>query len=127
MTVEIYCAEQGSVSSGTMRPEDLIPRLSQELDDLKDEMLAHYSTSLAAFEQVSDAKARAAGIDTLLKEINGRKRSNPLYYTSEDVSWDVDELFTSLDEFSPDGCYFGGHPGDGCDYGFWQYGEDEVL
>lgn len=29
------------------------------------------------------------------------------------------ELFDTLNDIAPDGCYFGAHPGNGSDMGFW--------
>lgn len=38
--------------------------------------------------------------------------SNLSWYINEDL-WDL------MDSLSPDGMYFGAHPGDGSDYGWW--------
>lgn len=32
----------------------------------------------------------------------------------------VEELFNTLDSYSPEGYYFGAHPGDGSDFGYWK-------
>jgi hypothetical protein len=96
---------KGSVSSGTMRPEDLIPTFYEE------------------------AKIHGCEVkETTFHKLAYRK-PQPLpedweeYYQSEEADWDLESLFDMLDEIAPEGCYFGSHPGDGADYGFWEVEE----
>lgn len=37
----------------------------------------------------------------------------------ERQSYLLDDLFEALEAIAPDGHYFGAHPGDGSDFGFW--------
>lgn len=78
-----------TISHGTMRPEDLIPKFLEVLEELN--------------PKVSESA----------------KRWNELAI-QEVQSQFLLELFDLLDQEAPEGFYFGSHPGDGCDYGFWQ-------
>lgn len=42
------------------------------------------------------------------------------WWNSEDAMILLDSLFDTLDLYAPDGYYFGAHPGDGSDYGYWK-------
>ena len=64
----------GSVSTGTMLEEDLVPCFEYELRNYGVRVLDNSS---------------------------------------------LDELFDALDNLAPAFCYFGSHPGDDADYGFW--------
>jgi hypothetical protein len=94
-----------SLSEATMRPQDLIP------------------VFIYAIRQIDpDNEVLMDSMDKLEKDIEDNK--NPDYYESEDCSWDLDYLFDILNELAPEGYYFGSHPGDGSDYGFWECEED---
>lgn len=112
-----FTADPGSISHGTMREEDLIPRFVATLDALKEE------ESLSKFPNV----ARYARIDDVLMGIEQQrlKLTWGAYFVSEDASYDLEVLFDLLNEYAPDGYYFGSHPGDGADYGFWQSEEED--
>lgn len=91
-------ATPGSVSWGTMRPQDLIPRFLEELKGLDEDRYAEYMERIP--EDAWDDEEHS-------------------WWTSEDASDLLHELFDVLDEYAPEGYYFGSHPGDGSDYGFW--------
>jgi hypothetical protein len=112
----------GSVSHGTMRPEDLIPTFIDVLTDLNDER-SLLSTG-ATFEETERVKRHYTRITDQLSSIESRMydddgEAREDYFASEDASYDLEDLFNLLDSFAPDYFYFGAHPGDGSDYGFW--------
>lgn len=92
-------ASFGSISHGTMRHEDLIPCFSAELDAL-------LKRQPRSFKRGEYRK--------LIREANALTD-----YDSEDAGHVLEELFDALQSFAPGYAYFGSHPGDGADYGFW--------
>ena len=108
----------GTVSHGTMRSEDLIPAFIDTL------MMIHDDLKLGNDE----CKEKANEINLSVQEIKMRLQnevSKKDYFRSEMVDYDTEELFDLLNEVAPEGYYFGAHPGDGSDFGFWEY-EDEI-
>jgi hypothetical protein len=46
---------------------------------------------------------------------------------ADNLGYILDFLFNALDACAPRAYYFGAHPGDGSDYGFWQIEEDWTM
>ena len=87
----------GSITTGTLLPEDLLEAFSDELRRL--DANGHYAKLLAEAAEILE--------------------SNIGEYGLEDTSGLVDDLQYALQEFAPPYTYFGAHPGDGADFGFW--------
>jgi hypothetical protein len=98
----------GSVSHGTMINEDLIESFIYELRQQKPLSREHRKI----IREIEKAMNQSARLERLHGEV---------------LSWDdvaesssyVQELMDALDCYAPTGFYFGAHPGDGSDYGFW--------
>ena len=105
-------AELGTVSRGTMGAEDLLETLSYEL-----EALVHNNADAWCSEE---GRAERDAYIALIWE--AREVASEDYDGAYDV---VDALFDALNDFAPQGTYFGAHPGDGSDYGFWEFEQDE--
>ena len=103
--------ELGSVSTATMRPEDLIPAFCDILKQYAPDAGGNADLLADADNWMAGAVEDAGGI------FNGEE-------SREDHAAEiVDALFDALNEIAPEGAYFGAHPGDGSDYGYWM-GED---
>lgn len=86
-----------SVSHGTMRCQDLIPAFMDVIRDTPE------------YLQVMNI------IPTYVQ--NDEKTE---WWNSENAADFLNSLFDILDMYAPKGYYFGSHPGDGSDYGYWQ-------
>lgn len=89
----------GSVSHGTMRPEDLIPRFFDVLEQAD--------------------KSRAESLEGDYPDILGPDAEDAEVWEQEDMDCCLDDLFNALDMVAPPFTHFGAHEGDGSDYGFW--------
>jgi hypothetical protein len=87
-----------SLSEGTMRAEDLIPCFISALRSID----ADNNGLMLSLEQLE------------------ADMQNEDYFDTDSAQLDLDYLFDTLNQYAPDDYYFGSHPGDGCDYGFWQ-------
>jgi hypothetical protein len=97
------------------------------IDDLKESLASSISTTDTA-DDTERVTRIVSSINDLLAEIEERQQSDD-YYASEEAHFDCDALAAVLDQFTPPYAYFGTHPGDGADLGFWldidQLAEDQ--
>lgn len=100
-----------SLSHATMRPEDLIPTFMFFLEEHNPKVAAQLTSSYSGegwpYSQAGLAFGEFDDTQTELSE------------------YLLDDLFNALNNIAPEGTYFGAHPGDGADYGFWTV-EDEA-
>ncbi len=109
----------GSISSGTMRPEDLIPTFTAELESLAKRGgigIVNAKGRKAHLKLVRDIESRMETTDGIE---DGVVTPDYDYYESDDCHYDLESLFDALEEYSGPYFYFGAHPGDGADYGWW--------
>lgn len=91
----------GTVSEATMRPQDLLPKFLSVLE-------AYHPEAYAKIE--AEFGAKLDNID-----------ADDEWWESEECSWLLDEdVWEAMNDIAPEGYYFGAHPGDGADYGFWE-------
>jgi hypothetical protein len=103
----------GTVIHGTMRPQDLIPAFLVVLH----EMAKEDPTASAVEEQ-------CAGYPLGFVPSYAMEDEDSEWWYSEEANSRLEELFYILHNLAPEGYYFGSHPGDGSDYGFWEIEEE---
>jgi len=111
----------GTISEGTMRPEDLIPVFCNEIKDIRHRLEANRRRGKGDLSLHNDEILAITETLEGIKKLQHRKG----YWESDHPTFDMNELFERLDVNAPDGFYFGAHPGDGADYGFWKDEPDE--
>lgn len=93
----IHADLDASVSHGTMRPQDLIPRYMDVIRDTPEYLQIMHVVPSHALE---DGEAA--------------------WWDSEAAASFLEDLTDTLADYAPEGYYFGAHPGDGSDYGYWK-------
>lgn len=95
----------GSVIHGTHRPQDLIPAFLSMLRRVNPEGYIQLATgpfgAVPAYVQDEGDSSE--------------------WWDSEDAALLLEGLFERLNESCGPHHYFGAHPGDGSDFGFWEY------
>jgi hypothetical protein len=93
-----------SVIHGTLRNQDLIPAFLEAVLQLDPD------TPMALIEAMMPEELREAPQDN---------DDHEWWYT-ETAYWVLEHLDNKLNDYAPDGYYFGAHYGDGSDFGFWR-------
>jgi hypothetical protein len=128
-------AEIGTIIHATMRPQDVVPALMDALNTLdpKRYQALLESADSGYREQCTPQDGEQPTLIGIAYHTAGCIAGIDLcdddpWWDSEDCLYFLnDELWEALNEYAPDGCYFGAHPGDGSDYGFWpnEEGDDK--
>lgn len=109
----------GSVSTGTLRDEDLIPRFTLLLEELHPEKAAALKATYEdVYTHLAAGKSLAEVTYDHAQPLTDAQIDEPSM--EESASWLMTELFEELEACAPDGHRFGGHEGDGADFGFWE-------
>lgn len=114
-------AKIGSISHGTLRPQDLLSAFINELE--------WQIRRNGEFFAVPENFPHRDRLNTLIGEAQDCF-SDDGESIADDKEDTADELVNetlpdALQEFAPSYCYFGSHPGDGSDIGYWpSYIED---
>ena len=101
-----YKVTIGSISHGTLRPEDLIDAYAWELRQFaKNEGEGRLTVQEAILLAMCDSWLETAG-----------EECEPDMAKAEEL---LDDLTEALESRAPPYCYFGNTQGDGSDFGFW--------
>lgn len=100
-----------SVSHGTMNPEHLLDAFSD-----------FYEYNIGK-KHSKKGETLWAESRTLLRDL--KKPSKRTKSAEEDAPYVLEEWFDFFNDIAPEGTFFGAHYGDGSDYGFWEFDEDE--
>jgi hypothetical protein len=87
----------GSVSTGTLRREDLLNALSSEIKYLE---IPDTEKILSEANKITEAHMWTVRI-------------------TENATFILEEMFEKLDDYAPPHVRFGAHEGDGADFGWW--------
>lgn len=105
-------ADIGSISSATLRSEDILPVFLECLREL-----ATRANNTEHLGVCADVDAELDALETLSTVIDDL---HDTYYASDSVSMLINEtLMDALSCYALPYFYFGAHPGDGADFGFW--------
>lgn len=105
-------SQGGSVSTGTLRTEDLLRAFADAAWDI----YQHNNEAFPFFDPEEYPGFR--------DWYNGHGYED--YPITIDAEYLLEDLQDALNDLAPEGFYFGAHPGDGADFGFWPIDDDSA-
>ena len=94
-------------------PEDLIPRFFKVLDEVAPDMAREFANDWTEWGWPADDQDGGPLFD-----------EDTIKAMGEDAHFLLKDLFDTLNQYAPDGHYFGTSEGDGADFGFWPFKDD---
>lgn len=91
-----------SVSEGTCKRDDIINAIS---------------LFVASLDENVDTQKVDSYLTEYYEEL-ANSRDDP--EDNEEFEFIFNDILDAMSDIAPEGCYFGAHPGDGADYGFWK-------
>lgn len=110
-------ASIGSVSTGTMRDDDLLETFYGEIEY----QISRQTRNGDCNDILEHADSVLADAEELYLD-NGDIDQSKLD-SGEVAEWINEKAIDCLEQFAPPYSYFGSHPGDGADYGYWPSSE----
>ena len=106
----------GTVSQATMRAQDVLPACLAVLSEFYPDRFNAivYEIAYGDDERFTTLQASCVYSDILADDDHS-------FWESDDCAWLLNEtVWDAMQEIAPAGYYFGSHPGDGADYGYWR-------
>jgi hypothetical protein len=108
---------EGTVIHGTLQPRDLVPAF---LDVAYQLIEAHDRGPRHRYPMVLNHYSRWTLSSVFHRYHAAKHLERAEAWCNENLEM-LEFLFQFLDDIAPEGMYFGAHPGDGSDFGFWRY------
>ena len=118
----------GTVSHGTMRTGDLMETFADVLSDLVEQYEDPRRHSVLLYGQWGRTRSDGSELPRIVGAYEWIGAGWEYRWSDEGLelgSEIVNELFDALNVYAPEGYYFGAHPGDGSDYGYWRVEDDD--
>jgi hypothetical protein len=97
----IYAVPGHSISSGTLRPQDLLPKFLKVIRETGEYVQISIALPYYPFENDNDT------------------------WWDQEGQYVLQEVMAVLEKYAPDGYYFGTREGDGADFGYWEIPEEK--